>query len=162
MTLQASVGYKPSKHMMKVYAPTLERETLKSFVEGPVKSDVKVYGTLHRYSMICEVLNRAAIADIGIREYMTPSTIELVSFYDKLFSRHILQQPMKKSEPMRESLSTLKPEIIGLGLGGILSFGISMFALATDNAGLATVMAGPFLASVLGFTLLLIGLKRKR
>ena len=91
----------------------------------------------------------------------------LISTGDMAVSPHIsycgvARERKGKNEPMRESLSTLKPEIVGLGLGGIVSFGIAVFALATHNTGIATVMAGPFLASVLGFTLLLIGLKRKR
>ena len=108
------------------------------------------------------IYGAVAIGEIKTVEYLPSSAVELVSLYDKLFSEHVLQQPQERSEPMRESLSAIKPEIVGLGLGGALSFGLGIFALATHNTGMATVMAGPFLASVLGFTLLLIGLKRKR
>lgn len=149
MTLQASVGYKSPKYLMKVYAPTQERETLKSFSEVSVKSDVEVYGV-------------AAIGDTKIIEYVTSSAVELESMYDAPFLRHILQWPKERSKPTQESLSTLKPEIVGLGLGGIISFGVGIFALATHDAGLATVMAGPFLASILGSALLLIGFRRKK
>ena len=63
---------------------------------------------------------------------------------------------------MQEPLSALTPEIVGLGFGGIISFGVGIFALATHDTGLATVMAGPFLASILGSALLFTGIKRKK
>ena len=134
---------------MTFYTPTLKIETFKSFLEGPQTDNINIYGAV-------------AIGEIKTVEYSPSSTAEFKSIYDALFAKHILQQPMKKSEPMRESLSVLKPEIVGLSLGGIVSFGIGIFALATHNTGLATVMAGPFLASILGSTLLLTGLRRKK
>lgn len=161
MTLQASVGYKLPKYV-KVYAPTLKRETLKPFSEVSPKGDIKVYTVLHEHDMLFETLGTVVIGEIKTSEYITPSAVKLESIYSALFPKLISQQPMERSELRRESLSTLKPEIVGLGLGGIVSFGFGIFALATHNTGIATVMAGPFLASILGFALLLIGIKRKK
>ena len=161
-TLRAPINRRPFEHMIEIYAPSHKRETFESFSGKPVKSEVTVYEMLHRYRMMYEGISRFEMADIGITVYTIPSTVELSSLDDRLLSKYVLQQPKKRSEPIRESLSTLKPEIVGLGLGGAISFGISMFALATHNTGLATVMAGPFIASILGFTLLLLGLKRKK
>ncbi len=161
MTLQALVGYKLPKYV-KVYAPTLKRETLKPFSEVPPKGDIKVYAVLHEHDMLFETLSTVVIGEIKTSEYITPSAVKLESIYSALFPKLISQQPMERSELRRESLSTLKPEIVGLGLGGVLSFGLGMFALATQNVGLATVMAGPFLATILGFALLFTGLKREK
>jgi hypothetical protein len=146
MTLQASVGYKPLKYRVKVYARTQEKEALKSFSEVQAKSNVKVYGI-------------GAVGGTEIIQYLTSSTVELESIYNELFLRYIPQSSKEKNKPAQESLSALKPEIIGLGLGGIISFGVGIFALATHDSGLATVMAGPFLASILGSILLIIGFR---
>ena len=100
--------------------------------------------------------------DIRKIEYLYSYATEFESIYGARLASFVLQQPVKKIERRRESLSVLKPEIMGLGLGGVVSFGVIIFALATHNPGLATVMAGPFVASILGFALLFFGVKRKR
>jgi len=158
-TSEILIESKPSEYKMEVYTPTPKRETFESFSGMPVKSDMKVYGIPHRHTMLYEILCTAAIGTREMGGYITPSAIKLESV---LFPKHMLQQPIEGSKPMQESISILKPEIVGLGLGGVVSFGIGIAALATNNTGIATVMAGPLLASILGFALLLVGLKRKK
>lgn len=145
-TLRVPIRYGQFGSSIKVYEPTREEETFEAFFEAALKRDINIYTKL---------------TDTIIHEYIT-THIEPVSLYDKQFLGYLLQQSQEKSKPKLESISVIKPEIVGLGLGGALSFGLGIFALATHNIGLATVMAGPFLASILGFLLLWIGLRRKR
>ena len=162
MTMNAAVADRSLKYITKFYGRTPESVTLKPFFEESIRSDIKVYGTFGAYSVLCETFGTIVTGNKRIEGFITPSAIEIESIYDEPFPTRISEQSIERSEPMRESISAIKPEIVGLGLGGILSLGLGIFALATHNTGVATVMAGPFLASVLGFTLLLIGLKRKR
>lgn len=148
-TLRVPIRYGPLEYALKIYAQTPKKETFESFFEVLSKGDINIYGTV-------------ATGGTKTVEYLISPAVEFESMYDALFPRHILQQPKERIKPTRESLATLTPEIVGLGLGGILSFGLGVFALATNNTGLATVMAGPFLASILGFTLLFTGIKRKK
>ena len=160
-TSEIIIKSKPLKYITNIYAPTPKREPFESFSGMPMKSDIKVYGIPDRHTTLYKILCTATTGTREMGGYITPSAIKLES-YDELFPKHILQQPIEGSKPMQESISILKPEIVGLGLGGIVSFGIGIAALATNNTGIATVMAGPFLASLLGFALLLIGIKRKK
>lgn len=148
-TLRVPIRYGPIGNAIKVYALTPKKEVFKAFFEVPSEDSINIYGTL-------------AMGDMKTVEYLPSSATEFEPIYDALLARHILQQPIDKNELMRESLSALKPEIMGLSLGSILSFGVGIFALVTNNPGLATVMAGPFLASILGFSLLWIGFRRNR
>ena len=148
-TMPATIGCRSPEYMIGVYAPAPKKVSFESFSKVLTKSDINFYGT-------------AATEATEIGEYIMPSTIKLESMYDILFPRQVLHQPKERSEPMQESISALKPEIVGLGLGGIISFGVGMFALATRDTGLAIVMAGPLLASILGSALLLISVRRKK
>lgn len=149
-TIKSATRNEVAEHTFQseIYAQAIEDVTFGSFFGMPKKIGIKLYST-------------GKAADSMVIDYLMPNLGKLNYMYNPLISKQILEPREEGYKPMQESLSTFKPEITGLGLGGVLSLGISLYAIATHNIGLATVMAGPFLASILGFTLLLIGFKRK-
>jgi len=62
----------------------------------------------------------------------------------------------------RPALSIIRPELYGLLVGGGVAFAICMYALATHDTDLATVMSAPVFASLLGCGIVVIGLRRRR
>lgn len=161
MSERASVAEKPRGYL-RIMDPMPTSAYFNAFTEVTKASGIKMYGVSPKHITLNEMIGIAETEYIKGGIYLTPSPLKLESIYDESYFKTMFQQPIERSEPIRESISILKPELVGLGLGGALSCGVGIFALATHDTGLATVMAGPFFASILGFTLLLTGLKRKK
>lgn len=151
-TLRVPISYRvnvPTDYEVKVYAPMAKKKVIESFFNVTADDAVNIY-------------NAAATRNIKTIEYLSVSAASVEFICDALITNRVLKQTMKKTELKQESLSILKPEIVGLGLGSTISVAIGIFALATRDFGLAAVMAGPLVASILGFTMLWIGIRRKK
>ncbi len=134
-----------TKHQMEVYARTTTREVLDSFLQEAPKSRVLVYGGI--------ASGKTVPFQLLVLEYEAD--------YRVIAGRHFAPETRRSPKPLPAPLSAIKPEIAGLGVGGAVSLGVGLWALATGDMGLATVMAGPFGATVLGSLLLWLGVRRR-
>lgn len=166
MALQ--VGETLPRVVMKVYEPFPQRytrHTLKSLLVRPPEKETRPYTMPYADLSLPHIVAIVEGRDVKIGEVkvidFTKSPVTKRDYYQQLGAYEFLYlQTVEENRLKQESLSILKPEVVGLSLGSAVSLVLGILALATGNLGAATVMAGPFLASMLGFVLLLMGAKR--
>jgi len=145
MTLQTMTVTEGRKYQMEVCARTTTSEVLDSFIQEAPKSRMLVYTGI--------ASGKTAPFQLVVLDYKLN--------YGEMAHKHFAPDTRQSPKLLPASLSEIKPEIVGLGLGGIISLGIGLWALTTGDVGLATVMAGPFAAASLGSVLLWLGVRRR-
>jgi len=163
MTMQIAIDNKIPRYKMEIYTSTLKKEPFDSFLEGLVGGDLCIYGKKGsgKTSMLLRHMGTPVTTQKALElAYYWYSAVAYKDIHDFMTSKVTKNKAKEDSESKQKVLYELRPEIIGLGLGAIVSLGVGIFALVTRNMGLATVMGGPFLATILGFSLLFLGTKR--